>query len=94
MDREYVFTHLDEFKDVKNAVVWEYLNHEEFTEAFILANRKYFEDAMDIIVKYRQVLSDCFFDAICTRQNYSHFKCLRRLKEPFRNFKELDDKFY
>ena len=91
-NQEYVFTHLTEFNS--SVVIDYYLDDDKFTEEYILTNIEYFNPYIEKIVKFKKHLSDNFFEKICTKDNYSHFKCLRRLKEPIRDFKMLDNKFY
>lgn len=89
---EYVFTNLNEFRPF--VVISLYKDHARFSEEFILENLSYFKSDLIYIVKFKKQLSDEFFNKICNKENYSHIKCTRKLIEPFRSFKELDDKFY
>lgn len=91
-NKEFVFNNFNKFPPT--ALVHWYVDDELFTEQFILTNINYFTEIIDMIVRRKTNLSDEFFKAICTRLNYSQFKSTRRLREPFRNFKDLDNLFY
>ena len=88
----YVFANLTQFQP--SDVIYHYVNHEQFSEDFILSHLSYFTDTIELLVKRKAVLSDAFFEKLCNKSNYSTMKMCRKLKEPMRNFKKLDDLFY
>lgn len=88
----YVFNNLNQFHPTD--VIYHYVNHTDFSEDFIVDNFNYFSDTIEIILKSKEKLSDIFFEKICTKSNYSKFKSIRKLLEPTRSFKNLDNLFY
>jgi hypothetical protein len=94
-DWNYVNTHLNDF--APSEVIYHHLNKEQFDENFIVKNLTYFsQESTDLIriVKFKKALSDDFFKKICSKDNYMQIKCARKLKEPLRDFRQLDDLFY
>jgi len=88
----YVFNNLNQFHSTD--VIYHYVNHADFSEEFIVNNFAYFSDTIEIILKTKLKLTDGFFEKICTKSNYSKFKSIRKLLEPTRSFKNLDNLFY
>ena len=71
-----------------------FINDVRFTEEFILNHYDVLELHIKFILKYKNNLSDNFLNKIFTKINYNEYKCLRKLKEPLRNFKHFDDIYY
>jgi hypothetical protein len=88
--------------DVKNnlkdcspiTIIYNYVDHPEFTEEFILNNIDHFQEILSFLIRMKKTLSDEFFMKVCTKSNYSNFKTTRRLHEPYRDFSKLDALFY
>ncbi len=91
-DPKFVLNNLNIFQATE--VIYRYVNHADFTEDFIIANLNYFGKTLEIILKTKSTLSDEFFKTICTKSTYSNIKCVRKLREPFRDFSQLDNLFY
>ncbi len=91
-DPKFVLNNLNNFQATE--VIYRYVNHADFTEEFIIANLNYFGKTLEIILKTKSTLSDEFFKTICTKSTYSNIKCVRKLREPFRDFSHLDNLFY